>query len=94
MIHFHALQVKKKEYETDDCVSITFDVPENLKETFRFKQGQSLTIRKTLNGEALRRNYSIFSSPLDGVLKIAIKKVDGGLFSTWAFEKLRTGPVK
>jgi ring-1,2-phenylacetyl-CoA epoxidase subunit PaaE len=91
MIHFHALQVEKKEYETDECVSITFHVPDALKETFQFKQGQSLTIRKELNGETLRRNYSICSSPLDGILKIAIKKVEGGLFSTWAFEKLCAG---
>lgn len=91
MIHFHALQVKKKEFETEDCVSILFHVPDALKETFRFKQGQSLTVRKMLNGEEARRNYSICASPLDGVLKIAIKKVDGGVFSTWAFEKLEEG---
>ena len=93
MIHFHALQVKQKIYETDDCVSFTFNVPDALQETFRFTQGQSLTIRKELNGEALRRNYSICTSPSDGVLKIAIKKVDGGLFSTWANEQLKAGDV-
>lgn len=91
MIHFHALQVQTKHYETDDCIVITFAVPDALKKTFRFKQGQSLTIRKTVNGEELRRNYSICSSPQDDALKIAIKKVDGGFFSTWAFEKLLEG---
>lgn len=91
MIHFHALQVEKKEYETADCVSITFAVPEHLKETFRFKQGQSLTVRKVLNGEEVRRNYSICSAPMEGVLQIAVKKVAGGLFSTWVFENLAPG---
>lgn len=91
MIHFHSLQVKKVQRETEDCVSVTFTVPNELAETFQFKQGQTLTIRKTLNGEELRRNYSICSSPFDGVLRVAIKKVEGGLFSTWANEELKAG---
>ncbi|HUQ97146.1 MAG TPA: 1,2-phenylacetyl-CoA epoxidase subunit PaaE [Chitinophagaceae bacterium] len=91
MIHFHRLQVKKKKKETDDSISITFDVPPALTDTFRFTQGQSVTLRTTLHGDELRRNYSICSSPLEGLLKIVIKKVDGGLFSTWAFEKLEEG---
>jgi ring-1,2-phenylacetyl-CoA epoxidase subunit PaaE len=49
MIHFHSLRVKKVEKETDDCVSIEFEVPENLKDAFVFKQGQNLTIKKTIN---------------------------------------------
>jgi len=91
MIHFHTLQIKKVQKETDDCVSITFNVPEELKETFRFTQGQSLTVRKTFNGNEERRNYSICSSPLDGELKIAVKKVEGGLFSTFANDELQAG---
>jgi len=91
MIHFHSLQVKKVTRETEDCVSITFAVPDALKDAFNFTQGQYLTVRKMLDGEELRRNYSICSSPQDGVLKIAVKKVTGGLFSTWAFEKLTKG---
>jgi ring-1,2-phenylacetyl-CoA epoxidase subunit PaaE len=50
MIHFHSLRVKKVQKETEDCVSVTLDVPQELQETFYFKQGQNLTIRKTLNG--------------------------------------------
>ncbi|MDQ6609480.1 MAG: FAD-binding oxidoreductase, partial [Bacteroidota bacterium] len=91
MIHFHSLRVKKVENETEDCVSVTFDVPEETKDLFSFKQGQTLTIKKNLNGEELRRNYSICSSPLDKVLKVAVKKVYGGLFSTWANEELKAG---
>lgn len=93
MIHFHPLRVKKVERETEDCVSIEFDVPAELKETFRFVQGQNLTLKKVLNGEELRRNYSICTSPMDNSLKVAVKKVEGGLFSTWANESLKAGDV-
>jgi ring-1,2-phenylacetyl-CoA epoxidase subunit PaaE len=93
MIHFHPLKVRKVQKETDDCVSIVFDVPEHLKELFSFRQGQSLTIRKTLNGEEVRRNYSISSSPFDNILRVAVKKVEGGSFSTYANESLKAGEV-
>lgn len=93
MIHFHPLQVKKVEKETDDCVSIEFSVPQDLQETFRFTQGQNLTIRKHFNGEEVRRNYSICTSPFDNQMKVAVKKVEGGLFSTWANEELKAGDV-
>ncbi|MGZ3888834.1 MAG: phenylacetic acid degradation protein, partial [Flavisolibacter sp.] len=65
MIHFHSLRVQKLEKETEDCVSLTFEIPEALQEAFRFRQGQTLTLRKNLGGEDLRRNYSICSSPLE-----------------------------
>lgn len=93
MIHFHPLSVRSVHRETDDCVTITFSVPENLKAVFAFTQGQSLTVRTHINGQELRRNYSICSSPLDGVLRVAVKKVAGGLFSTWANEQLTPGDV-
>lgn len=93
MIHFHSLKVKKVEKETDECVSIEFDVPEELKEVFQFKQGQNLTIKKILNGEELRRNYSICTSPFDNKLKVAVKRTEGGVFSTWANEELKAGDV-
>ncbi|TCJ13987.1 phenylacetate-CoA oxygenase/reductase subunit PaaK [Flaviaesturariibacter flavus] len=91
MIHFHPLTVKKVQRETDDCVSITFNVPADLREAFRFRAGQTLTFRKTLDGEELRRNYSICSSPLEGVLRVAVKQVPGGKFSTWANTELKAG---
>ena len=91
MIHFHSLQVKKIHRETEDCVSISFHVPEELKDVFQFNQGQNLTIRKKINGEELRRNYSICTSPIDKELKVAVKKVDGGLFSTFANDELKEG---
>ena len=91
MIHFHSLQVKKIQKETEDCVSISFEVPEELKNTFQFKQGQTLTFRKKINEEELRRNYSICSSPFDNELKVAVKKVEGGIFSTYVNEELEEG---
>jgi ring-1,2-phenylacetyl-CoA epoxidase subunit PaaE len=91
MIHFHSLRVKRVEKETDDCVSIEFEVPEELKDVFQFKQGQNLTIKKVINGEELRRNYSICASPFDNKLKVAVKKADGGIFSTWANGNLKEG---
>ncbi len=90
-MHFHSLQIKEVKQETEDAVSITFLVPPELRDTFDFKQGQYLTIRKTLGGEEQRRNYSICSAPADGALKIGVKKVEGGLFSTYANEVLKRG---
>jgi len=64
-IHFHRLVVKEVRKETSDCVSVLFDIPEEIKKDFEFKQGQSLTMRISLNGEEVRRTYSICGSPLD-----------------------------
>lgn len=93
MIHFHPLVIKDVRQETDDCVSLAFDIPEELKHTFRFMQGQSLTMRTTLQGEEVRRTYSLCSSPLDNEWRVAIKKVDGGVFSSYANTQLRKGDV-
>ena len=90
-IHFHRLRVKKINKETDHCVSVEFEIPENLSGAFQFKQGQSLTMRKTLNGEEVRRTYSLCSSPLENKWRVAIKKVDGGIFSTFANDELKEG---
>ncbi len=91
MIHFHLLKVEKVEKDTEDCVTVTFTVPGELKDIFHFKQGQSLTLRKTLGGEEVRRTYSICSSPFDNILKVAVKKQEGGIFSTYANEQLKAG---
>jgi ring-1,2-phenylacetyl-CoA epoxidase subunit PaaE len=92
-IHFHKLAVKEVKKETPDCVSLVFDIPEELKKQFQYKQGQSLTIRAIVNGEELRRTYSLCSSPTDNEWKVAVKKVDGGLFSVYANENLKKGDV-
>ena len=90
-IHFYPLRIKKINKETDQCVSVEFEVPESLANSFQFKQGQSLTMRTTLGGEEVRRTYSLCSSPLDKNWKVAIKKVEGGLFSSFANENLKEG---
>jgi len=90
-IHFHKLVIKEVNKETNDCVSVLFDVPEELKDTFQFKQGQSLTVRTTINGEEVRRTYSICSTPVENKWRVAVKKVDGGLFSSFANEQLKKG---
>lgn len=92
-IHFHPLTVKEVKKETNDCVSVLFAIPDELKETFQFTQGQSLTMRTTINGEEVRRTYSICSSPLEQQLKVAIKKVEGGVFSLFANEQLHQNDV-
>src|SRR5678810_833812 len=90
-IHFYPLRIKKINKETDQCVSVEFEIPESLLNTFQFKQGQSLTMRTSLAGEEVRRTYSLCSSPLDKKWKVAIKKVEGGLFSSFANENLKEG---
>jgi ring-1,2-phenylacetyl-CoA epoxidase subunit PaaE len=92
-IHFHKLAVKEVNKETSDCVSVLFEIPAELKDTFQFKQGQSLTMRTTINGEEVRRTYSICSTPLENKWRVAIKKVTGGLFSTFANDQLKKGDI-
>ncbi|MDD2793648.1 MAG: FAD-binding oxidoreductase, partial [Sediminibacterium sp.] len=89
--NFETLTISDVRKETGDCVSVAFALPENMKEAFRFKQGQYITVRTTLNGEDIRRSYSICSSPQDGELRIAIKKVPDGLFSGYANDQLKKG---
>ena len=90
-IHFHSLRVREVRKETPDCVSVVFEVPESLKQDFQFKQGQSLTMRTQIGGDEIRRTYSICSSPLENEIRVAIKKVEGGLFSQFANEHLKAG---
>ena len=89
--HFRTLAISDIRRETADCVSIAFAIPPELKEEFRFHQGQNVTIRLLLGGEEVRRSYSICSSPLDNELRIAVKKVPAGVFSTYANEQLQPG---
>jgi ring-1,2-phenylacetyl-CoA epoxidase subunit PaaE len=90
-IHFHRLRIKNIHKETDECVSVEFEIPGTLSGPFQFKQGQSLTMRTWLDGEEIRRTYSLCSSPLDNKWTVAIKKVDGGVFSSFANDSLRPG---
>lgn len=90
---FHQLRVADIKKETEDCVSIALEVPDALTEDYKFIQGQYLTFKYTANGEELRRSYSICSSPLEGELRVAVKKVPEGRFSTFANDFLKVGDV-
>lgn len=90
---FHRLRVADLRRETPDAVSVAFAVPPHLREDYRFAAGQYLTLRATLEGEEVRRSYSICSGPDDGELRVAVKRVDGGLFSGWANSGIRVGDV-
>lgn len=92
-VHFHPLAVKEIIKETPDSVSIEFDVPQNLKQDFAYTQGQNINIKAIINGEEVRRTYSLCTSPQENKLKVAVKKVQGGLFSTYANEQLKKGDV-
>ena len=81
---FHRLTIAEVVAETADARSIRFHVPEELRETFRFSPGQHLTLRADIGGEDVRRNYSLCVAPEEGVLKVAVKRIAGGAFSTWA----------
>lgn len=90
---FYPLRIAEVRRETSDCVTLLFEVPADLQETFRFRQGQYLTLRCTINGQPVRRSYSICAAPCEGALRVAIKKQPGGLFSTYANEQLHAGDV-
>lgn len=92
---FHKLQIHNVRRETADSVSIAFAVPENLRDAYRFVPGQFLTLRTDIDGNDLRRSYSICCGADDyehrGELRVAIKRAEGGTFSNWANEKLAAG---
>ncbi len=90
-IHFEQLTVREVRRETNDCVSIAFEIPDTLKNAFQFLQGQYITLKTKIDGEEVRRSYSICSSPLDHELRVAVKKVPQGVFSTYANEVLKAG---
>ena len=88
---FQPLTITDVRRETDEAVSVAFAVPDGLRETFRFTAGQYLTLRAEVDGEELRRNYSVCVSPHDGELRVAIKAIQGGRFSNWANDNLKPG---
>ena len=90
-LHFHPLIVNQVRRETAECVSVAFSVPNEFKEIFSFTQGQYVTLRTNIHEQEIRRSYSICSSTLENELRIAIKKVTGGVFSTYANEVLKVG---
>ncbi|MFI5012279.1 MAG: 1,2-phenylacetyl-CoA epoxidase subunit PaaE [Hyphomicrobiales bacterium] len=89
--HFHRLTVADLRRETRDAVSIAFAVPKDLAAAYAFEPGQYLTLRATIAGEDVRRPYSICSGSGDGELRVAVKEVEGGLFSSYANRAIKPG---
>jgi ring-1,2-phenylacetyl-CoA epoxidase subunit PaaE len=93
MSGFYSLKIANVRRETADSVSICFEVPPEMADRFAFRPGQHLTVRQSLNGDEVRRNYSVCVAPHENELRIAIKQVTGGVFSTWANTSLQEGAV-
>jgi ring-1,2-phenylacetyl-CoA epoxidase subunit PaaE len=88
---FHSLSISEVKQETPNAVSISFQIPDNLKDKFSFKAGQYITVKHKVNGNEIRRAYSICSTPSSSKLKVGVKKVDGGSFSVFANTQLKAG---
>ncbi len=88
---FYKLKVKEVKKETNDTVSILFEVPNELKNTFQYSAGQYLTIKKLVNGTELRRSYSICSAPYENELRVAVKKIKNGQMSGFLNDSLKDG---
>ena len=91
--HFHTLRVAEIVPETDEAISIRFDVPHDLEGAFAFKAGQHLTLKAEIDGEDVRRNYSLCVAPDEGLVKVTVKRIAGGVFSNWVAESLKAGDM-
>src|SRR3954469_8796047 len=89
--HFHALRIAEIVPETSEANSIRFEIPPELRERFAFKPGQHLTLRATIRGEEVRRNYSLCTAPDENDWMVTVKRIGGGLFSNWAGDRLKPG---
>ncbi|MBD9663624.1 ring-1,2-phenylacetyl-CoA epoxidase subunit PaaE [Variovorax beijingensis] len=88
---FHPLRVKAVEPDTSEAVIVSFEVPPELQQVFGFTQGQYLTLRRDIDGQDLRRSYSICAGLDDGELRVGVRKVQGGVFSNWINAHLQPG---
>ena len=88
---FSPLTVKDIAQETADAISVSFEIPEELKETFSYTHGQYLTLKFVINGAEVRRAYSMCSSPLDDEITVTIKRVKKGLVSNHVHDNVKPG---
>ena len=91
--HFHSLRVAEIVPETSEANSIRFEIPAELQERFAFKAGQHLTLRATIAGEEVRRNYSLCTAPDESDWMVTVKRIGGGLFSNWVGDNLKPGDL-
>jgi ring-1,2-phenylacetyl-CoA epoxidase subunit PaaE len=90
-VHFHPLKVAEIVPETAEASSIRFEIPPELRDAFAFRAGQHLTLRTTIDGEEVRRNYSLCTAPAEGDWMVTVKRIGGGLFSNWVGDRLKPG---
>ena len=90
---FHALRVAEVVRETEDANSIRFHLPDDKKPLFAFKAGQHLTLKADIDGEEVRRNYSLCVAPHEGVWKVTVKRIAGGVMSNWVGDHLNAGDM-
>jgi len=93
MSQFKKLIVKEIKTETADTVSISFEIPSELKPEFNYQAGQYITIKKEVDGEEIRRSYSLSSSPLENDFRIGVKKIANGKMSSFLNEQLKVGDL-
>ena len=91
MSKFHRIKIADIYKETKDCSVISFEIPVELQEEFQYNQGQHLTLKSSIDGKEERRSYSLCSSPIENKWKVAVKKINGGVFSTFVNEKIKKG---
>jgi ring-1,2-phenylacetyl-CoA epoxidase subunit PaaE len=92
-VHFHELRVAEIVPETAEANSIRFEIPANLREAFSFKAGQHLTLRATIQGQEIRRNYSLCTAPAETDWMVTVKRIGGGVFSNWVGDQLKAGDI-
>lgn len=93
MAIFHNIEIEDIYKETSDCSVITFCIPEALQPEFQFRQGQHLTLKADINGNDVRRSYSLCSGPLEGKWQVAVKQIPGGVFSSYVNQELKKGDI-
>lgn len=91
MAKFYNIQVQDIDKVTKDCSVVTFLIPDELVPEFQYKQGQHLTLKSVIDGHEERRSYSLCSSPVENKWQVAVKKINGGLFSSFVNETLKKG---
>jgi len=92
-LHFYSLRVSQVLPDTEEAVIVRFDVPHDMREAFRFTPGQYLTLKQDVSGQDLRRSYSICAGADDGELRVGVRRVEGGAFSSWVHGELKAGDV-
>ena len=89
--HFYPLKVAEIVPETAEANSIRFEIPSELSDAFAFKAGQHLTLKATIDGEDVRRNYSLCTAPDEQDWMVTVKRIAGGVFSNWVGDNLKSG---